>query len=248
MADSSEQRVALVTGGSRGIGRSIGERLAADGLAVAVVATCVESAGPAVEAIREAGGTASAYGVDVADHDGVGAVVETITSEMGPPVVLVNNAGVTRDNILPRLDEEDWDQVIDVNLKGAFNFSKACVRPMMKARWGRLIYVSSVVGLTGNAGQANYAASKAGLLGLAKSLAQELAARNVTANVVAPGYIGTDMTDSLSEAVQETMLSRVPLGRAGTPEEVAHVVSFLASDAAEYVTGACLCVDGGLSL
>lgn len=237
-------RVALVTGASRGIGRAIAERLASRGARVACVATRAENC---AETVRSCGEGARAFGVDVSDTDEVAAVVRAVQEDLGGLDILVNNAGVTRDQILLRMTEEDFDRVVAVNLKGAWNFIRAAARPLMKSR-GRIVNVSSVVGITGNAGQANYAASKAGLIGLTKSVAKELASRGVCVNAIAPGFIETDMTADLPENAAAELAAGIPLKRIGTPEEVASVVEYLVGPGGGYVTGQTIVVDGGLSL
>ena len=242
-------KVALVTGGSRGIGRAIALRLAEEGADLAICARNVAAAGEVAAAIETLGRRCLVRQADVADAEQAAELVATTIAELGRLDVLVNNAGITRDNLLMRMKEEDWDEVLAINLKGAFNCVRAAVRPMLKSRGGRIVNITSVVGLLGNAGQANYAASKAGLIGLTKSLARELASRGITANSVAPGLVPeTGMTDGLTEQQQEQMIATVPLGRAGTPEDVAHAVAFLASDQAAYITGQVLSVDGGMAI
>ena len=239
-----ENQVAIVTGASRGIGLAIAKRLADEGAKIAAISRSQASCDQAVAAINE--GRAKGYAVDVADKKGVAATCEKILADLGRVDVLVNNAGLTRDGLAMRMSEEDWDTVIDANLKGAFNFMQGVMRPMIKQRSGRIVNISSVSGLTGNAGQANYAASKAGLLGLSKSLARELASRNITVNAVAPGFITTDMTQVLPEQTKTAVLGGIPLGKFGEPEDIAAAVAFLASSEAKYITGQCLTVDGGM--
>ena len=242
-------KVALVTGGSRGIGRAIALRLAAEGADLAICARNAGAAGEVAAAIEALGRRCLVRQADVADAEQAAELVAATIAELGRLDVLVNNAGVTRDNLLMRMKEEDWDEVLAINLKGAFNCVRAAVRPMLKARGGRIVNITSVVGLLGNAGQANYAASKAGLIGLTKSLARELASRGITANAVAPGLVPeTGMTAGLTQQQQQQMIATVPLGRAGTPEDVAHAVAFLASDQAAYITGQVLSVDGGMAM
>jgi 3-oxoacyl-[acyl-carrier protein] reductase len=242
-----EDRVALVTGGSRGIGRAIALRLSKQGAAVAVCGRNLDSAQIVADQIKAGGGRSLALVADVADTTQVSEVIGAIMEEWGRLDILVNNAGITRDNLLLRMSEEDWDAVMATNLKGAFNCSKAALRPMMKARWGRIVNISSVVGVSGNAGQANYVASKAGLIGFTKTLARELASRNITANAVAPGIIPeTGMTGDLGEDLIGKMVEQVPVGRPGTPEEVAHAVAFLVADESAYLTGQVIHVDGGM--
>lgn len=239
--------MALVTGASRGIGRAIAVRLALEGARVACVATRAENCAAVVEDCARATDGAAAFGVDVGRTAEVAELVERVQKELGGLDVLVNNAGLTRDQLLLRMKEEDFDRVIEVNLKGAWNFARAAARPLMKVR-GRIVNIASVVGLTGNPGQSNYAASKAGLIGLTRSLAKELAGRHVTVNAVAPGYIETDMTAAIDERAAEELRGRIPLGRIGSPEDVAAAVAFLAGPGGDYVTGQTLVVDGGLSL
>ncbi|HJA62799.1 MAG TPA: 3-oxoacyl-[acyl-carrier-protein] reductase [Candidatus Intestinimonas stercoravium] len=242
-------RYALVTGGSRGIGRAICLELAARGAAVAVnYAGNAAAAEETVEACKALGVDAFALQADVADAAACEAMVKETIARFGRLDILVNNAGITRDGLMLTMKEADWDAVLDTNLKGAFHCMKAAYRPMMKQKYGRIVNLSSIVGLRGNAGQANYAASKAGLIGLTKSLAKELAARNVTVNAVAPGFIDTDMTAALPEKAREAMLSTIPMGRLGQAEDVARAVAFFAGEGAGYVTGQVLCVDGGMAV
>lgn len=248
MTEASAQelagQVALVTGGSRGIGLAIAEALADGGARVAVVARDGERA--SARAAELPGSGHDGFGCDVADAGQVRDTVARVEAELGGVGILVNNAGITRDNILLRLKDEDWDEVMAVNLKGAFNLIRSVTRGMMKRREGAVLNVTSVVGLIGNAGQANYAASKAGLLGLTKSVARELASRNIRCNAVAPGYIRTDMTADLSDDQTRALQDRIPMGRLGQPEDVADVVRFLVGPRARYITGQILAVDGGM--
>lgn len=238
-------RIALVTGASRGIGRATALALA-EGGATVVAAARGQHADETAQAITAAGGTALALPLEVTDPASVTALVDTVLERFGRIDVLVNNAGITRDQLLLRMKRDDWDAVLATNLGGAFQCTQAVIKPMMKQRAGRLIFISSVVGQTGNAGQANYAASKAGLIGFAKSLARELASRQITVNVVAPGLIDTDMTRAISAEAHASWAAQVPLGRLGAPEDVAAAVRFLASDAAGYITGQVLAVNGGM--
>ena len=246
--DFTDQAV-LVTGGTRGIGRAIVEAFADAGAQVAFTYRSSVDEAEALRSELEARGvTALAFQSDAADADSAQEVVQAVLDAWGRIDVLVNNAGITRDGLMLRMSEDDWDAVIETNLKSIFNFGKAVYRPMMKQRGGRIVNISSVVGVTGNPGQANYAASKAGIIGFSKSLAKELGSRGVTVNVVAPGYVETDMTAELNDQAREAMLGAVPLRRPAQPDDVANAVVFLASDAAAYVTGHVLHVDGGLAM
>jgi 3-oxoacyl-[acyl-carrier protein] reductase len=236
-------RVALVTGATRGIGRSIAQTLADCGARVAVVGRDQSRADTAA---GEIGNGARGFACDVSDVAQVNALIDAVEKAFGSLDILVNNAGLTRDNILLRLKDDDWDTVIDANLRGAFATIRAATRGMMKRRWGRIINISSVVGLIGNKGQANYAASKAGLIGLTKSVAREFASRNILANVIAPGFIETDMTAAMTPEARAAMSGQIPLERLGTPQDVANAVAFLASEQAAYITGQVLVIDGGL--
>jgi len=245
-------QIALVTGASRGIGQAIAIRLAEDGALVACVATSQENAQAVADACAAITPGARAFGVDVSDTDAVAALVKDISSSMdvgqpAGPHILVNNAGITRDQILLRMSEKDFDRVLDVNLKGAWNFIKACTRVLMK-NGGRVVNITSIVGITGNAGQANYAASKAGLIGLTLSVAKELASRGVCANAIAPGFIETDMTAALDDKARSELAAGIPLGRMGAPEDIAGAVAYLAGPGGAYITGQTLVVDGGLSV
>ncbi len=239
-------KVALVTGGGRGIGRAISLALAAEGARVAVCDVDEEPASGVAREIGEGGGEALAVKVDVTDPDSVAGAVDKVLDSMGRVDILVNNAGVTRDRLLVRMNVEDWEMVLGVNLRGTFLFTKAVARPMMKQRSGAIVNVASVIGIIGNAGQGNYAASKAGVIGLTKTAAREFAGRGIRVNAVAPGFIETRMTEALPEDVKEKMLEVIPSGRFGTPQDVSDVVVFLASDRARYVTGQVLNVDGGM--
>lgn len=243
---SESKQVALVTGASRGIGRAIASMLAAQGCVVIGTATTEAGAAAIDAALAPLGGKGICLNVN--DAPAVEAAVDQIVKMHGGLHVLVNNAGITRDTLAMRMKDEDWDAVLDTNLKAVFRLSRAALRPMMKQRYGRIVNITSVVGVTGNPGQANYVASKAGVIGLTKSLAQELAARNVTVNAVAPGFIATPMTDVLNDKQKEMILGRVPAGKLGTPDDVAAAVLYLASDEANYVTGQTLHVNGGMAM
>jgi 3-oxoacyl-[acyl-carrier protein] reductase len=244
-----ENQVAIVTGAGRGIGEAIAKRLASEGARIAVVSRTESNSQKTADAINAlAADSAKPYAVDVADFDAVQKVGEQILADFGRADVLVNNAGITRDTLAMRMSSDDWDVVLNTNLKGAFNFTRAVLRAMVKQRGGRIINISSVSGLLGLAGQANYAASKAGLVGLTKTLARELASRNITANVVAPGFIETDMTAVLSEDIKKGALSQIPQARMGAGDDIAAAVAFLASPEAAYITGQVLAVDGGMSM
>lgn len=242
-----ENQIAIVTGAGRGIGEAIAKRLADGGAKVACVSRSESNSAKVAEAINTVHpGAARAYAVDVADKKAVEEAAAKIFADFGKVDILVNNAGITRDGLAMRMSEADWDAVIDTNLKGAFNFIQAILRPLIKQRSGRIVNIASVAGLMGNAGQANYSASKAGLIGLTKTLARELAGRGITVNAVAPGFIKTDMTEVLPEAIKTGVIAQIPLGTFGAPEDIAAAVAFLASADAKYVTGQTLTVDGGM--
>jgi 3-oxoacyl-[acyl-carrier protein] reductase len=242
-----ENKNAVVTGAGRGIGHAIALRLASDGARIASVSRTEANAKKTADEINTMRADAAKhYAVDVADHAAVQKVGAQILEDFGKIDILVNNAGVTRDGLAMRMSVEDWDTVINTNLRGAFNFTQSIVRAMIKQRSGRIINITSVIGLIGNAGQTNYAASKAGLIGLTKSLARELASRSITVNAIAPGFIATDMTSELSEEVKQAIQSKIPMNLLGKPEDVANAVAFLASAEASYITGQVLCVDGGM--
>jgi len=243
----SESKVAIITGGARGIGKAIAETLARRGCDIIVADINLELAEATAKEIAAATHQKTlAIQVNVSDSASANAMVERTLAEFGKVDILVNNAGLTRDKLIMRMDEADWDIVLDVNLKGAFNCSKAVVRPMMKQRYGRIVNISSVSGQAGQTGQANYSASKAGLIGLTKALARELASRQITVNAVAPGFVLTALTQDLSDELKDAILKATPLGRMGKPEEIAYAVAFLASDEASYITGQVLAVDGGM--
>jgi 3-oxoacyl-[acyl-carrier protein] reductase len=242
-------RVALVTGGSRGIGRSIAELLAARGDRVAVNFVSNQAAAAAtVAAIESAGGSAIAVQGDVGEQTAVEMIVDQVQDQLGPIEILVNNAGITRDDLLMRMKQDAWDDVIQTNLKSVYLCSKAVMRGMLRGRWGRIVSLSSVAGVYGNAGQANYSAAKAGIIGFTMALAKEVGSRGITVNAVAPGFIATDMTASLGEDAADAATSKITLGRLGLPQEVASAVGYLASDEASYITGQAIVVDGGLTL
>ena len=243
---SFEGRVAVITGGARGIGRAIAKELAAGGATLALVDVLLDAAEETAAEFRSQGVEAAAFAANVAKPEDVTRMCGEVVERFGKIDILVNNAGITRDNLIMRMKEADWDAVIAVNLKGTFNCIKAVTRPMMKARYGRIVNIASVVGVMGNAGQANYSASKAGVIGLTKTAAKELASRNITVNAVAPGYIQTDMTEKVTDAAREAFLTNIPLARAGKPEDVAKAVRFLCSDDADYITGQVLNIDGGM--
>ena len=238
-----DKKIAIVSGDSRGIGRAIAEKLAADGFFVLGTATSDSGAEAISTYLAEQG---KGFKLNVADAASIEAFIKSVSDDYGTPAVLVNNAGITRDNLLMRMKDEEWDDIINTNLTSIFRMSKAVLRGMMKVRYGRIINISSVVGSTGNAGQANYAAAKAGMVGFAKSLAKEVGSRGITVNTVAPGFIDTDMTKELSEELKNSLLGSIALGRLGQPEEIAHAVSFLASEQAGYITGETLHVNGGM--
>ena len=249
MTAEVEGRIALVTGGSRGLGRAMALRLAQSGHRVAVnYSSNRDAAEEVVAKIVSDGGEAISVGADVSDETEVARLFEEIDDRLGHVAILVNNAGITRDNLMLRMSTEDFDRVIATNLRSAFLCTRAALRGMLRVRWGRIISIASVAGLTGNAGQVNYAASKAGLIGLTKSVAKEMGSRGITANVVAPGYISTDLTDVLGEEVKAAALGSITLGRFGEADEVAALVQFLASDASGYMTGQVIAVDGGIAL
>lgn len=245
---STERRVALVTGASRGIGREVALALGRAGCDLVCVATTEQNVAGTVAALKEFGAKGVAIGCDVGDAAQAQAAVERALEEFGRLDILVNNAGVARDNLILRMSEQEWDEVLRTNLKSAFNFVRAAVRPMMKARYGRIVNVTSIVGLSGQAGQANYAAAKAGLVGFTKSIAKEFGSRGITCNAVAPGFIETDMTRDLPEEMRNRIVATAPLGRLGKPSDVAAVVVFLAGEDSSYITGQVLVVDGGLTL
>ncbi|MGF1530464.1 MAG: 3-oxoacyl-[acyl-carrier-protein] reductase [Puniceicoccaceae bacterium] len=246
MSETPPTKYALVTGASRGIGKAIALRLAQDGFDLICVSRSLESGAGVVSEINALGGKARALAVDVADGDAVAAACEALLGELGGIEVLVNNAGITRDGLFIRMSDSDWRTVIETNLNSCFYWTHGLVRPMTRNRSGRIINISSVVGISGNAGQANYAAAKAGMIGFSKSLARELASRNITVNVVAPGFIETDMTDVLPDTVKDEAKKAIPLKRFGRSEEIASMVSYLAGDAASYITGKVFTVDGGM--
>ncbi len=243
---SLENRVGIVTGASQGIGESIALELAREQAEVILIDVQKDKLDEVVKKIEKAGGKAAAFSVDVSRFDKVTETVKTILEKFKKIDFVINNAGITRDNLMMRMTEDEWDAVVAVNLKGVFNFSKAVIRHMISNRYGRIVNLSSVVGLMGNAGQTNYSASKAGVVGLTKSLAREVAARGITVNAIAPGYVATAMTDALPESVKKMFVDIIPMKRFGTPEEVAHVVKFLISDEAAYITGQVISINGGM--
>ena len=249
MAGETSGRVALVTGASRGIGRAVALELASRGFRVAVnYQSSKDAADELVRIIMSAGGTAAAFRADVSEPEEVSALFEAINKELGAVEVLVNNAGITRDNLLMRMKDEEWLSVMRTNLNSVYYCTRAAIRSMIKNRYGRIVAMSSVSGLVGNAGQVNYSAAKAGVLGLIKSVARETASRGITANVIAPGYIETDMTSALPEGVKDGIMANIPVGRYGKPEDIARAAAFLVSDEASYITGQVLAVDGGMTM
>ena len=241
-----EKKVALVTGASRGIGAAIADHLGTVGNIVIGTATTEAGAEKISQRLASKNIVGRGIRLNVTDADSIDTVLKTIIEEFGAPMILVNNAGITKDNILMRMKEDEWMDVVNTNLTSVFRLAKACVRPMTKARWGRIVNISSVVGSMGNGGQSNYSASKAGVEGFARALAKELGSRSITVNTVAPGFIDTDMTKDLPDASKEAMLTQIPLARLGAPEEIAAVVSFLVSDSAGYITGETIHVNGGM--
>jgi 3-oxoacyl-[acyl-carrier protein] reductase len=241
-----KEKVAVVTGAGRGIGRSIAEKLASEGARIAVCEISSELGEETCSIIKGSGGEAVSFGVDVRNSTLVQETIDKIIDRFGQIDILVNNAGVTRDNLLLRIKDEEWDFVLDTNLKGTFYFTRSVLKPMMKSRSGNIVNVASVIGITGNAGQSNYSASKAGVIGLTKSTAKEVASRGIRVNAVAPGFIETDITKKLDETVRGKIMEKIPLGVMGMPEDVANTVLFLASDKAKYITGQVIVIDGGM--
>ena len=245
---SFADKVVIVTGASRGIGKAIAQEFGKKCAKVACIASTEANALNTAQEILDNGGSAKAYGCDIQSAEQIKATVDKITEDLGAPTILVNNAGIVQDQLILRMSEEDWDKVIDVNLKGAFLFAKAVAKPMMKARFGRIINISSISGIIGLPGQTNYAASKAGLIGLTKGIAHDLGSRNITCNAICPGFIQTDMTSSSSDERKEYCVNKTLLKRLGSPEDIAHPTLFLASEGAGYITGQVLTVDGGYTL